>query len=116
MPARLHRRPSASSPNLINEYESSDSSLSPRDTSSAVLGTEPIMLILSSQVYTPIVTVLASPTMDQDVTDNTLYSRAGTINRATGDIEQGQTSPTKVKLAQLQVRETSPNDNNQGDN
>ena len=113
MPAREHRRPSASFPILINEYVSPDSSLSPRDTSSAVLGTEPIMLILSSQVYPPIVTVLASPTMDQDVPDNTLYSGAGTINRATGDIEQGQTSPTKVKLAQLQVRETSPNDNNQ---
>ena len=89
MPAREHRRPSASSPILKNEYVSSDSSVSSRDTSPAVLGTEQIMLVLASWVYPPIVTVLASPTMDQDVPDDTLYSRAGPIKRATGDIEQG---------------------------
>ena len=35
----------------------------------------------------PIVTVPASPTTDQDVSDEALYSRAGSIERGTGDIE-----------------------------
>ena len=74
MPVREHRRPPASSPIIIHEYVSSDSSVSLRDSSRAVSGTEPIVLILASQDYPPIVTVPASPTMDQDVPDATLYS------------------------------------------
>ena len=46
------------------------------------------------------VTVPACPTMDQDVPDETLYSQAGPINRATGDIEQ-PTCPGKTDQLQF---------------
>ena len=98
-------------------------------------GTEPIILVPTSRDYPPIVTVQASPTMDQDRPDETLYSRASPLVQATGDIEQPtcprptnqlqiytrvnrpvtrttawlrQPNPTTVRPAQLQVRETSP--------
>ena len=51
------------------------SSVSPRDLSSLVSGTASI------------VTIPASPTTDQDGSDEALYSPAGSMNRATGDIE-----------------------------
>ena len=72
-----------------------------------VSGTEPIVLIPASRVYPQIVTVPASPTMEEDVTDEALNSQAGPIDRGTGDIEQhsypGQSSTTTVQLVQLQV-------------
>ena len=51
-------------------------------------GTEPIILVPTSRDYPPIVTVPASPTMDQDRPDETLYSRASPLVQATGDIGQ----------------------------
>ena len=45
--------------------------------------------------------------MEEDVTDEALYSQAGPIDRATGDIAllpyPGQYSTTTVQLVQLQV-------------
>ena len=68
MPVREYRRTSASSPIIIHEYVSSDSSVSSRDLSPPVSGPEPIVLVPASQDYPLItVTVPASPTMDQDV-------------------------------------------------
>ena len=69
------RRTPASFPIIILECEPIDSSASPRDLSPLVSGTAPI------------VTVPASPTTDQDVSDEALYSRAGSVERGTGDIE-----------------------------
>ena len=51
-------------------------------------GDEPIILALASQDYPLIVTVPASLTMDQDITDENPYSRASPIVQATGDVEQ----------------------------
>ena len=52
--------------------------------------------------YTQIVTVPASPTLDKDVPEKTLDTRAGPIDRETGSIEQltypGQSSSTTVQL------------------
>ncbi|XP_023346980.1 uncharacterized protein LOC111715828 [Eurytemora carolleeae] len=54
----------------------------------------------------------ASPTIDEDVPEETLDAQAGPIDRATGVIEQltypRQSSPTKVQLVQLQVQTNSP--------
>ena len=68
------------------------SSVSPRDLSSLVSGTASI------------VTIPASPTTDQDGSDEALYSPAGSMNRATGDIEhllgiqlQTKTSPSNYR-------------------
>ena len=65
--------------------------------------------LVPASPYPPIVTVQASPIRNPETSDETLYSRAGPLYRGTGDIEQptdpGQTSPTTVRLAQLQVRE-----------
>ena len=44
------------------------------DSSPPVSKTEPITLVPASRDYPLIVTVPASPTMDQDMTDETLYS------------------------------------------
>ena len=44
---------------------------------------QPILLVIWSSCNKP-----ASPTTDQDILDNTLYSPADSINRATGDWEQ----------------------------
>ena len=59
-----------------------------------VSGTEPIILIPASRVYPQIVTVPASPTMEEDVTDEALYSQAGPIDRETGDIRATPVSRT----------------------
>ena len=48
---------------------SSDSSISSRDISPAVSGREPIILAPASRDYPPIITVPASPSMDQDQSD-----------------------------------------------
>ena len=52
--------------------------------------------------YPQIVTVPASPTLDEDEPEETLDTRAGPIDRDTGNIEQltnpGQPSPTTVQL------------------
>ena len=71
-----------------HEDASSDSSVSSRDTSPLTSGDEPIILALASQDYPLIVTVPASLTMDQDITDENPYSRASPIVQATGDVEQ----------------------------
>ena len=57
-------------------YASSDLSASPRDLSPLVSGTAPIG------------NKPASPITDQDISDDALYSPAGSMNRATGDLEQ----------------------------
>ena len=59
MPTKKHRRHQHVS-------ASSDSSVSSIDTSPPVSGTEPIILVLASWDYPPIVTAPASPFMDQD--------------------------------------------------
>ena len=71
----------ASSPILLHKYVSSDSSVSSKDSSPTVSGTEPIILLPASRDYPLIVTVTASTTMDQDVPEETLYSRAGPLDR-----------------------------------
>ena len=43
---------------------------------------EPIWLVIWSSYNKP-----ASPTTDQDISDDALYSPAGSMNRATGDLE-----------------------------
>ena len=93
----------------MHEYASSDSSASPRDFSLLVSGTAPI------------VTIPTSPTTDQDISDEALYSPAGSMNRATRDLEQlwypghigdlgypGHTSPTTNQLVQPRSRIYSP--------
>ena len=86
MPTRELRRKPASFPITIPEDASSDSSASPRDLSPLVSGS------------TLIVTVPFSPTTDQDVSDEALYSQDGSVDCATRDVEQlgylGHTSPT----------------------
>ena len=62
MLTKKHRRPH-------HIYISSDSSVSSRDSSPSVSGNEPIILVLASRDYPPILTVPASPTMDQDSAD-----------------------------------------------
>ena len=62
MLTKKHRRPH-------HKYISSDSSVSSRDSSPSVSGNEPIILVLASRDYPPILTVPASPTMDQDSAD-----------------------------------------------
>ncbi len=78
MPAREQRRPPAYSPIIIPEYASSESSASPRDLSPLVSGASPV------------VTVPASPTTDQSISDATLsppnYSMQG--SDLAGDPEQ----------------------------
>ena len=54
--------------------QSSGSSASPRGLSLLVSGTDPIA------------TIPAGPTTDQDISDGALYSPAGSMNRATGDL------------------------------
>ena len=63
----------------LHDDASSDSSVSSRDISPSVSEAEPIILVLASRDYPPIVTIPVSQTMDE--TDETLYSPA------TGDIE-----------------------------
>ena len=67
-------------------------------SSPVVSGTEAIILVPASQDYPPIVTVPASPTMDRDVPDETIFSiwsfkQGYWRNRATSACP-GQTSPT----------------------
>ena len=88
MPTKEHRRPTASSPIIIYEYISSDSSVSSRDSSPVVSGAAPIVSLLESWVYPQIITVPVSPTADKDIPEETLDAQAGPTNRATGDIEQ----------------------------
>ena len=76
MPTRELRRTLASFSINIPEDASSDSSASPRDLSTIVSGTAPI------------VTVPASPTTDQDVSDEALYPRHGSLDRDTREIGQ----------------------------
>ena len=83
MPTRELRRKPASFPITI---PADASSASPRDLSPLVSGS------------TLIVTVPFSPTTDQDVSDEALYSQDGSIDCATRDVEQlgylGHTSLT----------------------
>ena len=69
---------------------------------SVISGTTSIVTVPDSQVYPQIVTVPASPTLDEDEPEETLDTRAGPIDRDTGNIEQltypGQPSPTTVQL------------------
>ena len=62
--------------------------------------------------YNSITTVPASPTTDQDVSDEALYSQAGFIDKATRDIDQlgylGHTSPTTDQPVQQQTKIYSP--------
>ena len=85
MPVKKYRRQQS-------ENAFSDSSVSIKDISSLVSGDEPILLAPASRDYPPIVTVPASPTVDQATTDDTPYSRASPIEQATGNIEP-PTSP-----------------------
>ena len=62
MSVREQRRPPASSPIIMHEYALPESSASPRDLSPLVSGTDLI------------VTILASSTMDQNITDAALSS------------------------------------------
>ena len=57
----------------LHDDASLDSSVSSRDISPAVSGREPIIMALASQDYPPTVTVLASPDMDQGITEGTPY-------------------------------------------
>ena len=86
-----------------HEYASSDSSVSSIDTSPPVSGTEPIILVLASRDYPPIVTAPTSPSMDQDT-----KIHKGEHNLYLEPAEPRQPNPTTVRLALLQVRETSP--------
>ena len=60
----------------------------------------------------PIVTIPASPTTEQDVSDEALYSPACSMNGATSDKEQlgypGHTSPATDQPIQSQTRIYSP--------
>ena len=58
------------------------------DSSPPVSETQPIILVQASQDYPLIATVPASPTVDQDKPDETLYSRASPFVQATENIEQ----------------------------
>ena len=69
--------PSASSLIIMHEYASSESSASPRDLPPLVSGTDPI------------VTIPASPTMDQNISDAALSSPADSMYGVAGDQEQG---------------------------
>ena len=62
MSVREQRRPPASSPIIMHEYALPESSASPKDLSPLVSGTDLI------------VTILASSTMDQNITDAALSS------------------------------------------
>ena len=62
MPIKKYRR-------QLHYDASSDSSVSSRDISPSVLGKEPIILAPASRDYPPIITVPASPNMDQDSSD-----------------------------------------------
>ena len=75
MPAREQRRSPASSPIIMHEYASSESSESPRDFSLLVSGPGPI------------VTVPASPTTDQDILDAALSSPDDSMQGIAGDTE-----------------------------
>ena len=129
MPTKKHRRHQHVS-------ASSDSSVSSIDTSPPVSGTEPIILVLASWDYPPIVTAPASPFMDQDTKihkgEHNLYLEPTCLRtyKPTTKIHKGehnlylepaeprQPNPTTVRLALLQVRETSPDgsmDRNTGD-
>ena len=67
-----------------------------------ISGTTSIVTVPDSRVYPQIVTVPASSTLDKDVPEETLDTRAGPIDRDTGAIEQltypGQPSPTTVQV------------------
>ena len=67
-----------------------------------ISGTTSIVTVPDSRVYPQIVTVPACPTLDEDVPEETLETRAGPIDRDTGAIEQltypGQPGPTAVQL------------------
>ena len=71
-----------------HEDASTYSSVSSRDTSPSASTAEPIILAPASRDYPPIVAVPASPTMGQDITDETLYPQASPIVQTTGDMEQ----------------------------
>jgi len=75
MPVREQRRPPASSI-IMHEYLSSESSASPRDLSPLVSGTDPI------------VTIPASPTMDQNISDAPLSSPDDSVYGVSGNQEQ----------------------------
>ena len=81
MPIKKYRRQQS-------ENAASDSSVSSRDISPSVSGKEHLILALVSLDYPPIITVPASPNMDQDMTDGTPYFLASPIKQATGDMEQ----------------------------
>ena len=53
----------------MHDYASSDSSISSRDIFPSVSGREPIILVPASRDYPPIITVPASPSMDQGQAD-----------------------------------------------
>ena len=55
----------------MHDDASLDSSVSSRDIFPAVSGREPIILAPASRDYHPIITVPASPNMDQEITDGT---------------------------------------------
>ena len=100
MPVKKYRRQQS-------ENAFSDSSVSIKDISSLVSGDEPILLAPASRDYPPIVTVPASPTVDQATTDDTPYSRASPIEQATGDIEP-PTSPGTTDQLQRYTRVNRP--------
>ena len=76
MPVREQRRPPASSPIIMHEYASSESSASPRDLSPLVSGTDLI------------VTIPVSSTMDQNISDAALSSPDDSMYGVAGDQEQ----------------------------
>ena len=82
----------------LHDDASSDSSVSSRDISPSVSEAEPIILVLASRDYPPIVTIPVSQTMDPDETDETLYSPASPIVQATGDKEQPTPQDIKGSL------------------
>ena len=81
MPIMKYRR-------QLHDDASSDSSVSSRDISPSVSGGEPIIMAPAIRDYPLIAIVPASPTVDQDKPDETLYSRASPFVQATENIEQ----------------------------
>ena len=76
MPARDQWRPPASSPFIIHEYASSESSASLRNLSSLVSGAG--LIVIPS----------ASPTTDQNISDAALFFPDDSMHRVAGDPKQ----------------------------
>ena len=66
----------------------SDSSTSSRDSSPVISGTTSIVTVPDSRVYPQIITVPASPNLDQDILEDTVDAPADPIEGITRDKEQ----------------------------